>query len=186
MTISRMARWKYRAILGTELLAPRRFIRRICVFRAGGIGDILMMTPALRGLRAKYPWAHLVVETPSTELFDLNPYVDQAVCSAAEATFDMYVHLVYEHRLPLREHITDIFCRCEGVPPQGRTLDLFFRVEEHRAMAERLKPFRQPIVVIQPWAGAWTRNKDWPLERWEQVVACARCGSGAMRRHGLP
>ena len=178
--VNTLERWKYRAIVSVKLLDPaRRLIRDIHVVRRGGVGDVLMTTPALRGLRSRFPHARIVVETDYPELFELNPYVNQAVRSTDGMDYDLMLHMRYEDRYPLREHITDIYCRCAGVPPQGRTLDLFFTVTEHRAVLERLAPFRRPVVTLQPWAGPWTRNKDWDQKRWERVVEALQ------RDHGV-
>lgn len=144
--------------------------RRVLVVRRGAIGDVLMMTPALRGLRHRYPGAEIVVWTKYPELFELNPSVNGARRSVNPAAFDRWIWMKYEDRLPLREHIIDLFCRCAGVPPQGRELDLFFGVAEHRAARERLEHLERPYVVLQPWAGTWTPNKHWAAERWEQVT----------------
>lgn len=163
-------RLKYRTILSVKLLYPERLIKRIVVQRKGAIGDVLMTTPAIRGLRHKYPQADIIVETSYPELFELNPYVNQAVRDARQKDFDLYVTMVYEDCYPLREHITDIFCRCAGVPSQGKSLDLFFASYEHRAILRRLSQFGKPFVTVHPVAGPWTRNKDWPLERWEEAI----------------
>ncbi|GEM_PF-2960859 len=166
----RLVDWKYRSFVAIKSLAPNRLIKRILVKRGGAIGDVLMTLPAIRGLRHKYQSAFIVVETHYPELFELNPNLNEAVQAADNMEFDLYIKMKYEDRYPLREHITDIFCRCAGVPPQGRTLELFFHSEEERMMLSRIKEIRKPIITIQPWAGYWTRNKDWTLDRWEKVV----------------
>ena len=36
--------------------------------------------------------------------------------------------------------------------------------------------WRRPMVVVQPRPSKWTPNKDWPLERWEELVSrLTRC-----------
>ena len=53
-------------------------VQTILVDREGGIGDMFFITPALRGLRRKYPKAQIIVRTRYPEIFYGNPFVDEA------------------------------------------------------------------------------------------------------------
>lgn len=158
------------------MLWPSRFIRRIVVRRGGSVGEAILATPALRGLRFRYPDAWLVFETPFPELFEMNPFVNEAVRAVAPREDDLVASLSYEDLLPLRESIADIFCRCAGVPPQGRALDLYFSLEEQRGMLRRFEGLRRPVVTMQPWPGGSIQPSGWPMDRWEQLV-------GRLRKH---
>ena len=82
-----------------------RPVKKILVFRLGAMGDILFTTPALRGLKAKYPGCHLTYLTLKQWRFLLkaNPNVDRVVglsyCdpralgSLAREGFDLVVNL---------------------------------------------------------------------------------------------
>ena len=56
-------------------------MRRICVIRFGAIGDLLMTTPTLRALKARYPDAEITVVTGSgmRPVLEANPVVSTIV-----------------------------------------------------------------------------------------------------------
>src|ERR1700722_9109268 len=53
--------------------------KRICMFRVGAVGDIVMTTPLLAALRKAYPdaWITWVVEKKHCGVISANPYVDE-------------------------------------------------------------------------------------------------------------
>lgn len=166
---------KTRAIIMFKHFNSRRWIRRILVRRGGGVGDLLMLTPALRGLRGKYPEAEIIVATDYPELFELNPVVTEVHALGNgidfKAKFDLKFDPKYETSYPLREHITDILCRAVGVGPQGRTIDLFCSLEDHHSVMTLLRGISKRFIVIQPWVGPWAKSKNWNYDSWTRVVS---------------
>ncbi len=167
--------FKTQLIVTLKHLNSRKWIRRILVRRGSGVGDLLMLTPALRGLRGKYPQAEIVVATDFPELFDLNPVVNEVYKLGGginfKTKFDLKFDPKYETSYPLREHITDILCRAVGVGPQGRTLDLFCSLQDHQSTIELLRGVSKCFVVIQPWVGPWAKSKNWSYNSWSSVVS---------------
>lgn len=53
--------------------------KRILIFRAGALGDILMGTPLVAALRAAYPTAHITwgAEYTQSQAIDANPHIDE-------------------------------------------------------------------------------------------------------------
>ena len=58
-----------------------RSLKKILLIRLDHIGDVLMTTPALRGLRKSLPGAeiHLLIKSPTHEVVTLNPYIDRII-----------------------------------------------------------------------------------------------------------
>ena len=156
---------------------------RILVTRAmGGIGDILMMTPGLRALAAKYPGAqidfaipksfHSVVDgLPGVRLLDidedvinLNAYkrwINLTDCPAGR---------VESRQTPnVRRNRIEIFARAMGVSKRRLKATIgslpYYQIksEEHEWAISRLaelNPEGKPVIGIQPYAADSYRN--WP------------------------
>src|SRR5271167_4125607 len=66
--------------------------KTLIVNHTWGIGDILYSTPALYGLKKKYPGVKIIYISRNPEILEGNPYVDQAVhfldYDVTEALFD--------------------------------------------------------------------------------------------------
>lgn len=62
-------------------------IRRIAVFKMRNIGDVLMITPALRALRETFPDAHItvVVNSGTEAMLAHNPHIDDVLVYPREA-----------------------------------------------------------------------------------------------------
>lgn len=56
-------------------------LNKILIIRSGAIGDVLMTTPLVRGLRAKFPKAHIsyLVGRWSHQVLDDNKYIDEII-----------------------------------------------------------------------------------------------------------
>jgi ADP-heptose:LPS heptosyltransferase/predicted ATP-grasp superfamily ATP-dependent carboligase len=77
---------------------PEENIRSILVVNLGGIGDVLMSTPALRSLRTAYPRARITVWVVprAQEVIEGLSYVDKIVCSFTalrKNKFDMAINM---------------------------------------------------------------------------------------------
>jgi ADP-heptose:LPS heptosyltransferase len=133
-----------------------------------------MITPALRNLRKKHPDATISVATDFPDVFEGNPFVNEVVPGALieqiRADYDLVIDFRYEHCYPLRKHIIEIFCDCAGVSLDAPMLDLFLTQQEIAWGEREVEAHGGRAIVIQPWPGDWTRNKDWPEDRWAAAV----------------
>lgn len=172
------ARLRTKIFVSIKKLFPQKLIRRILVRRGGGIGDLLMLTPALRGLRARYPHAEIVVATDYPEIFENNPAInlvwDLRRGGVIPGKFDLKYDPKYERSYPLREHITDIFCRELEVGASGKSLDLYFGLEDWEVFAHFASKLPPVYVVVQPWVGGWAPSKNWTYDGWCGLVKYVR------------
>lgn len=84
-------------------------IRSILVIRPGGIGDAVLLVPALQALKEKYPAAHITVlaEKRNSAVFKLCPYVDRillydrpsSLLEAVRGVYDATIDSEQWHRL---------------------------------------------------------------------------------------
>jgi len=81
-------------------------VRRIGVFKIRNIGDVLMITPALRALRESYPGAQItvIVNSFAAPMLENNPHIDRvlvydrSLCKRPWARFVQELHLAREIR----------------------------------------------------------------------------------------
>lgn len=131
-------------------------IKKIGVYflEGNGRGDVLLLTPALRGLRKKYPDAFIGCVLKYPELLNGNPNIDKTWDATAnnraylhelcqDADLHFYVDYGrYVHSLLPSIHIIDLFCKLCGVTSDTRKLDLYLtekELETGRAMIENAK-----------------------------------------------
>lgn len=84
-------------------------VTSILVIRPGGIGDAVLLLPALHALRAKFPAVHITIlaERRNAAVFGLCPLVDNTLCydhssdllSALWGTYDVVIDSEQWHRL---------------------------------------------------------------------------------------
>lgn len=129
--------------------------QRLLVLRDGGIGDLVLLTPALRELaRLDYRvtlacdarWVPLFQSHPAlTAVVDYReplPEVDE------EVNLIRGVDFLGDHPRALREHRTDLFCAALGVAPADLRPDLHL-TPEARAWAERYCQDLGEFAVVQ-------------------------------------
>jgi GT2 family glycosyltransferase len=119
--------------------------QRILVVRWGAAGDLLMMTPAIRALRAKHPLSRLHVYCDPVAGLALhgNPYIDFQTDGALEVhRYSQVIGLVNAYEEPQRhgrwEHPARLFCEKAGVEYDGQPYDVRYDAGLKAFAAERL------------------------------------------------
>lgn len=130
-----------RLLPGATPREPAR-LRRVLVIRPGGIGDALLLVPALAALKARYPEAELTVlaERRNAAAFRLAPAVDRVLCydgrsglcSALAGGYDVVIDTEQWHRL------SAVLARLTGAP-----------VSAGFATNERARLFTHPVHYSQ-------------------------------------
>lgn len=98
---------------------------KIIVIRGGGIGDVLMLTPAIRELRRRLPEdVHLSLATFKSNrlFFDRNPYLDSVIAQPVTLgelmEADYYVEFKDPASLMVRIPMIDYYLQGLGLDPQ--------------------------------------------------------------------
>lgn len=151
-----------------------------------GRGDVLLLTPALRALRAKYPDAFIGCVIRHSELLAGNPYIDRYYEAQPISRLpfdelyqgaDLHLYVDYQAYHPYRQHLVDVLGELCGVRPRSRQPDLFLLPDEELVAQQLTQQIRQaegnrPLVALH--TSATTPNREWELPKWQELVAsCA-------------
>ncbi len=152
---------------------------RILLTRYGGLGDILLSTPAIRALKKMYPRAFVVFDTSQTgkELLEGNPDIDRITVNSADcirSSFDWHWHLTYECFPEL--HITDGYLKWIGrntsVSNNEKKPIIVLSESDKNFAKEFIESCgisdNELVMGLQVQAGR--ENRRWPLESFSEVV----------------
>jgi ADP-heptose:LPS heptosyltransferase len=135
---------------------------------AGGLGDELMITPALRGVKKRNPGCHIRFHSRYPELFRLYDFIDEVVPLARGTLPARHVRLLrYSHLAPPVRTLTHHLAEQLGIDvrraePAAPVLPADF--------SSPLANLPRPIIAIQPGGSGWTPNKQWGVQRWTSLV----------------
>mgnify|MGYP001590536685 CR=1 FL=1 len=170
-----------------SILLQQKGKGKVCVARKlGGIGDVLMCTPALRQIKLDFPDVELTfaIDMHSTngnvyhELVKNAPFIDKII-DARYIQHDKYDSVVdissvcirYEHSgLPTLNRV-DIFSRACGLP-KVEYKTCWYHVEE----AERqwgfkwLKQYIKDEKIVVLHTASMEGKRCWPIEKYIQIV----------------
>jgi GT2 family glycosyltransferase len=141
--------------------------RRILLRRLGAHGDVLLLTPALRALRNKYPLAEVELVTKCPSMVAGLDTVQLATHSTQ--WFDQFIDLDLAYEKRSEVHIVRAYADALGVEvPANWKLEMSASDADMGWARQRLRGLRVALVHAGPtcWPG-----KLWPIERWCDVVA---------------
>ena len=150
-------------------LAQRKYV--IEVRRPGALGDVLCTTPAVRELRKKYPDAHIryVTHGASKQILQCNPDIDEIVEDSTGKYADQQIEFAYPMNegypySPMTRHLTQYFAENAGVTLSDDKSSIFLLPDDVVKMEHK-----KPVITFAVKTG-WSKYKDWPLERWAQLI----------------
>ncbi len=176
---NRLARLRAKRSGETEVKAASQKI--VQVMRPGALGDIIMSTAACKRLKEEGYFVRYVCHPGSIDAINDNPYVDEVVAipennwkKLIEATQDLPQAekiALFQYPMnegypdkPMRQHLAHFFCEQAGVEP---SLDLSIGLlQDHLDFGA---VHGSDSVVIHTTAG-WSPLKNWPDDRWEELV----------------
>jgi glycosyltransferase involved in cell wall biosynthesis/ADP-heptose:LPS heptosyltransferase len=128
-----------------------------------------MCTPILREIKRRNPKCEITFAARHMELFRGNPFIEKLapLSSPSEAKA---VGLGYNHLTPPKRPLATMMAECAGLsirpshltPPDVNSVSDSFR--------KSVDSIGHPRIVVQPVAGNWTPNKQWPTERWNELI----------------
>jgi ADP-heptose:LPS heptosyltransferase len=140
----------------------------ICSY-GGGLGDELMAAAICREIKTRNPDCRVTILSRFPELIarcgvadEVQPHTRLAEIAACS--------LRYGPPVPPAREIPRMMAECVG-------LDLSLsrcaapQVEPGDATRAALSALPGPLVVVQPLSSKWSPNKNWPAERWHELVA---------------
>jgi ADP-heptose:LPS heptosyltransferase len=137
--------------------------------RGGGLGDVIMCTPVLREIKRRWPERRLRFYTRFEEVVRGLPYIDEVL--HGESAPESALILAYEHRLPPRGHLIRVLGESVGIAVEDLRLDCVV----DRALVARFRAawrgLPRPHVLVNRRGAAWTTNRNWPDDRWSELIA---------------
>jgi ADP-heptose:LPS heptosyltransferase len=168
-------------------LVTSGLIGKLRVLAFGGIGDAILLTPALRAIANAGARRKVVVWTMNRaheDVFKHNPHVESVryVGRIARYFFDTtskwarwmpYVDTDYSRTLPslvYTQEASHIIAETLGLALKDITPELYLTRSEISAAANDIRNVRRPNVAIHVQAAS-SPNKNWPLENWKELIA---------------
>lgn len=154
--------------------------KSLLLWRTGGFGDLLFLTPLLRELKRRWPDCHLTVACrPKYHMvFRNNPDVDQLLALPVPLrvlhTHDYHLHFegTIEKSTDANTHAVDLFARHAGLKIKDRTVTYSLTAAERRIgqdTVRKLDPqgrFRHVAIHVR----ASSPVRTYPWKQLEQVV----------------
>jgi len=149
-------------------------------FRQGALGDCLMTTAALRGLKQKYPdsFIHYVAHPHSMQILEGNKYIDELTTESKYENAEK-IYFCYPDKdsvlgdegypdKPLNRHLVKIFNECAGLPNNSMDMECTL-TEQEDEVGRSLRTQYKRYLTLHAKSG-WSEYKDWYNDRWELVV----------------
>jgi ADP-heptose:LPS heptosyltransferase len=130
-----------------------------------------MSLAVIREIRVRNPAARITLVTNHPMLVETHPMIDRVLSpQAAEAErLPNIIPLRYELFVPLKLHVIDYLAACVGLTniPHEIPLPDFTAEIRNGAVTD---DWPRPWVVLLRQAGPFTPNKNWPEDRWEELI----------------
>lgn len=150
----------------------------------GGLGDILLSTPAFKALKQKHPGCRIIVYCPTKghrEIFRNNPDIDAIRSTsffANPVAFTMYYFkwakfhtFLYGHLSPslyYRKSAKEIIADMFDVTLEDKNIRVFLTPEEERKAREYMSGFKNPVVLHI--TSRCSKNQEWPFNNWDKLI----------------
>lgn len=144
----------------------------------GGIGDGILITPALKALKQKYPDSEIRVTCNKNheDILVNNPYIDFLSVSPDDSAIknvelDFLFDTNYGQLKPslnFDKHASEIIGDMVGVNVKSKQLDIFLSEKAETKAKVLLSKYKNPIVMHI--SSKCSKNQEWDLDNWEKLV----------------
>ncbi len=154
--------------------------RVIRILAAGGIGDVLLLTPVLKEIKRVHPTSRLIIyclDPLRIEILDLNPNIDSLRVVSGLDRLMYFTRIIkgkfmdYGRLMPntfYSHSASKIIGEMIGVELEHTDIEIFLSREEEERGREGLAGMKNPVAINV--TGACSPNKNWPIERWNALV----------------
>ncbi len=150
-----------------ELLNPDATAETL-VMRSGAIGDLLMLTPALKAMPQRAVVSCFEHHWPILDR-DKQPYERYPLPLEMVHLYGKIISLENTMETNHEEHATDVFAKALGVPTPLKSYKPIYHVRDDEKSATSKWLFKgRPNLAIQPRASI--PNRDYPGQLWGEVI----------------
>lgn len=151
----------------------------------GGLGDVLLSTPAIRALKEQDPNRKIIVFCPGEkyrEIYKHNPYIDQLRSMRWITNLHHYfIYATKPHRFltlnygklsPTKYYSVnarDIIAEMAEVTLSERKMQVFLTEQEENYGQEVMGRFRTPVIIHV--TSVSSENQHWPLHYWAGLIS---------------
>lgn len=147
-----------------------RFDYPIVIRRNAAWGDVLLTTPIIRALKSRNDQCRIQVETICGAVFNGNPdvaYVAPRINVMSGDTDDHNLNGMFE--MSPGKHIVDVFAEVVGLKPGEYDKKTRLHIPAGDTEWAKRTITTPDWVAIHPGPTTW-RCKNWPSDRWQQVI----------------
>jgi ADP-heptose:LPS heptosyltransferase len=158
--------------------------KTIRVITWGGIGDVLLSTPALRAIKNKYPESNLIVYCKSKTHYDVlarNPSINRLRRTSLFFYISAYILSKfrstkifkgsYGHLYPsicYNINATKIIAEMFDVKLLQSKIEIFLTKRENQNAREKIALYKNPIILHI--TSLTSKNQEWALKNWEELL----------------
>ena len=157
-------------------------IKNIGIISWGGLGDVLLMTPALRCIKKQYSKANITVfcDPFHEPILRNNPNIDRLQLSGRGVGKKELRRLfrkmdkvyrtdyaMYRPSMSNSEHATSLIGKILDVTIDNYQIELYLDEYEERMAIELVTSFKFPVTIC---VNSTHNNKDWPIPKWVGLV----------------
>lgn len=135
--------------------------------KGGGLGDELMCSLVFQAIVTKNPDCRITYLSRFPDLFRGHPALHAVEPFLPEHRRGA-IGLRYDQVLPPMKSLPEMMAECVGL--RNVSGGVWMPHLENFSVPSAMDRLPRPIVVVQPRASAWTPNKQWPEERWRELV----------------
>jgi len=160
-------------VQGLELL--KDISEGLYIKTSGGLGDCLLLTPALRSIKTYFPEIKVVLHCSQKAHFEVlkgNPFIDHF---ADESFYNINTDKFYEinvyNILPsiiYPKKVSKIICNLLDTPELEDKLEIYLSEKEIH-FGNEFKSKYAPYICINP-SSKCSKNQEWPEVNWVELI----------------
>lgn len=145
-------------------LKKRTFGRTIIVKRQGAIGDVFLITPILRTLRAQNVEDEILVMTQAPQMLLACTDIDGFLSWGKPHPCDWLIDLDYAYEKDFRKHIIEAYSEVSGIKPHYNRGILYIDKARMDKVLMLIKGIKRPFAILE----LSDMMDNWPMKQWQK------------------
>lgn len=159
----------------SHYMRVRTFGYPIVIKRGAAHGDVLLTTPLIRAIHERSPLSPIYVETLVPQIFANHPFVTKAERRAPVLPNAQVIDLNNAYESRPDQHICDAYSKRAEMDGTFHNTEIFLSDYDNERAAKLMPEGTWTAMHTGP--STW-KSKEWPHERWVEVIAAYRKAGG--------